>query len=200
MAYTTREEWLQAFVAAARPVFERAGTPLPEKVRASIGFTSKGRRSSRIGECWSDACSSDGTFEIFIVPGTENASRVADILTHELVHVAVGLAAGHGPAFGKLARALGLEGPLTATVAGDGWRAWAEPILSALGDFPHAALLPTTSGPERKTSAPKTQKNRMVKCECTDCGFVFRAARSWLDCELKCPDTACGGSVVVKGN
>lgn len=175
--HKTREQWLQAFVAAARPAFEKAGAPLPKNVRVAIGFTSKGARGKRIGECWSSANSADGTFEIFIVPSIRDGSRVADILTHELVHAAVGIEAGHGPAFGKVARALGLDGKLTATVAGPGWRAWAEPILAKLGRLPHDEL---RSGGLKST--PKTQTTRMIKCVCTveGCGYQVRTTRKWL--------------------
>src|SRR5262245_40096792 len=37
---------------------------------------------------------------------------VAEILAHELVHAAVGVDQGHGPAFRKVANAIGLEGKL----------------------------------------------------------------------------------------
>ena len=89
----------------------------------TIGFTSAGQRGKRIGECWSDLASADGAFEIFIVPGIDDAARIAGILTHELVHAAVGLKAGHGAVFAKAARALGLEGKMTATTEGPEWDA-----------------------------------------------------------------------------
>jgi hypothetical protein len=53
MTYETREEWLNAFVNAARPVFEAQGTPIPLNTRVSVGFPSTGYKSSVIGECWS---------------------------------------------------------------------------------------------------------------------------------------------------
>jgi hypothetical protein len=197
---SSREAWLNAFIAAARPVFAARGYEIPAKVRASIGFTSVGLRGKRIGECWSDQASADATFEIFIVPGMDDAERVADILTHELIHAAVGLKAGHGPKFGACARAMGLEGKLTATVAGDSWRAWARPILKRLGALPHAKLTGATSGPKKQTT-------RMLKAECDECGFTVRGSRAWL-CEatddgdvrakvLRCPDLACAGFLLV---
>lgn len=191
--FSTREEWLNAFVQEARPQFEEAGAPIPTNVRVSIGFTSKGARSKRIGECWSDNCSADGTFEIFIVPGTESESRIADILTHELIHAAVGLEAGHKAPFKRVAVALGLEGKMTATTAGDLWHAWADPVLMKLGKMPHAAL--TGGG---VSTAPKKQTTRMLKCECDCCGFTFRASNQWASVEsLRCPDPACDGQVMV---
>jgi hypothetical protein len=39
---------------------------LPDRVRVAIGFTSAGRRSRAIRECWDNRRSADGHFEIFI--------------------------------------------------------------------------------------------------------------------------------------
>lgn len=193
--YKTREQWLNAFVAASRKHFKRVEAELPETIRVAIGFTSAGARGKRIGECWSDACSKDGAFEIFIVPGldgSDDASRIADILTHELVHAAVGIKAGHGPAFRKVATALGLEGKMTATTAGAAWHEWADPIVDRLGPLPHATLNPGAETTKKK------QTTRLLKCECDDCGFTFRASAKWaLETaeELRCPDPGCDGHV-----
>jgi ribosomal protein S27E len=190
MTTLCREAWLKAFTDAAAPHFEEAGAPIPANVRCSIGFSSKGVRSNRIGECWADVVSQDAHFEIFIVPALQSdSSRIADILTHELVHAAVGLEAGHGPKFAKVAKALGLEGKMTATTAGARWHAWADPILEQLGPMPGASL-----GGSASSSAPKKQTTRMLKVECPDCGFSFRTTAKHLEAhdELTCP-TACGG-------
>lgn len=199
-AQASREAWLNAFVAAARPVFISHDHTLPAKIRVSVGFPSSGWRSSTIGECWSEAASADGHFEIFINPKIDDAARVAGILTHELCHAAVGIPAGHGPKFGKIARALGLEGPLTATTEGDAWRAWAKPIVDALGPLPHAALGANLRGSPGRgdgkggragqpgdgegdpvTTAPRTQGTRLIKALCPHCGFTSRVTRKWID-------------------
>jgi hypothetical protein len=170
-ATQTREEWLIAFTQAARPIFEAEGFPLPRDVRVSIGFTSKGARGKAIGQCWDSGASADKHFEIFIRPNLQgNASRVADVLTHELVHAAVGLKAGHGAKFRKCATALGLTGKMTATVAGEKFHGWAKPILDKLGPFPGDTLNGQDSG-------PKKQSTRLLKVECSDgCGVVLRAS------------------------
>jgi hypothetical protein len=187
----TREQWLNAFIKKSTKHFKNLDAPLPS-VRASIGFTSKGQRAKAIGECWSDSCSKDGVHEIFIVPGQDDAERVADILTHELVHAAVGIPAGHGPAFRRVATGLGLEGKMTATVAGDAWREWALPIIDKIGPFPHAAL-------EGRSSLKPKQGTRMLKCTCGSCGFTFRASSKWAySSDLQCPDPGCGSDVAVE--
>lgn len=191
----TREEWLNAFVAAARPVFKQRGHELPEKIRVSVGFMFRSPKA--IGQCWHEAASSDGTREIFINPSQADSARVADILTHELAHTLFGPDEKHGKNFKKAVTDLGLEGKATATVAGPVWREWAHPILQGLGPIPHAVLDPALSG-------VKKQSTRLLKCECEDCGFTFRATAKWVSNgeeglrELRCPDNACGGVVEVK--
>lgn len=191
----TREQWLNQFAKRARKHFKAAGFPLPEKIRMSVGFTSQGTRGKAIGQCWSSVVSKDEHFEIFVVPNLDDSARVADVLTHELVHAAVGLECGHGHPFRKCATALGLEGKMTATIAGDTWREWAQPILDALGPIPHAAMDAKSS----KTGTKK-QSTRMIKCECDECGFIFRTSRQWAleaAAELQCPDADCGGHVTI---
>jgi len=119
--HSTREEWLQAFVAAARPQFEAATYALPGEIRVSIGFTSGGRRGKSIGECWSREASADRHFEIFLRPTLDSDSRIADVLTHELCHAAVGLENKHNATFKRCMKAVGLEGKATATTAGNAW-------------------------------------------------------------------------------
>ncbi|HEY7822709.1 MAG TPA: transcription elongation protein SprT [Acidimicrobiia bacterium] len=189
--FKTREEWLMAFTKASRPVFKKLGYEIPDNVRMSVGFTSTGARGKRIGECWSDLCSEDGAFEIFIDPKIGDASRVADILTHELIHATVGLAAGHKKPFVDCMKAVGLIGKPTATTAGVDWHKWADPIIEKLGALPHAAIKPSNGA--------KKQSTRMIKCECPDCGFTMRTTAKWLETVswVRCPDPNCGASMDI---
>ncbi|API59614.1 hypothetical protein BSL82_10045 [Tardibacter chloracetimidivorans] len=192
-AHVNREAWLNAFAREARPAFDEAGYPLPENVRIAIGFPSSGKRSKVIGECWTDAASADGHFEIFLRPSLESDARIADVLTHELVHAAVGIEARHGGPFARCARALGLEGKLTATTAGEAWREWALPILEKLGPLPHA---PLTSA--NLSSAKPKQGTRMLKLTCNKCGFTCRTTQKHIDAAgdgLICPIPICDGDL-----
>lgn len=50
--YTTREDYLNAFIEAARPHFERVNAPLPANVRVAVGFgraVSRARGSANAG-------------------------------------------------------------------------------------------------------------------------------------------------------
>ena len=170
-----REAWLSQATTELRALFKQCGADLPLKVRASCGFPSKSALASknrRVGECWSTRASADSHAEIFISPTISDSMRVLDILAHELVH-ACHPNDGHGAKFGKTARAIGLEGKLTATTAGEAFKRWASPVLARLGAYPHADLVPA--------NAQKKQSTRMLKCVCRDCGYTVRVAGKWLN-------------------
>ena len=187
----TREDWLNAFIEASRDQFAAASAPLPLNVRVSVGFTSKGFKGKSIGECWSDMASDDGHFEIFIKPTLNDVARVCDVLTHELIHAAVGLDKGHGPVFKRVAASLGLEGKATATIAGKAWFSWALPIIEALGPMPYAAI---TGG--ASSGRPK-QKAYLVKVQCPVCDWTARVTAKHIDPHghLNCPVPDCIGGL-----
>ncbi|WP_066779414.1 SprT-like domain-containing protein [Sphingomonas sp. CCH5-D11] len=181
MDHDNRESWLNRVAIGMEPLFEALDAPLPSRVRVAIGFTSRGARGRAIGECWDNRCSDDGHFEIFIRPDLAHApdampTQIAAILAHELVHAAVGIAAGHGKAFKRIAVGLGLVGKMTATTPGDAFLAAVAPILAVAGPLPHARL--DTGG---ETTRPKKQATRLLKCECKTCGYTVRTARKWLE-------------------
>lgn len=147
--FATREEWLAAFTSRASEVFDALAYAVPRNIRASIGYTSKGGRGKRIGECHGIAGSADGTFEIFLTPAMGCPILIAATLTHEIVHAVVGLAEGHGKAFKRCATDLGLGGKMTATIPTDAWHSWADPILADLG--PAARRSP--AAPRRRKGA-----------------------------------------------
>lgn len=194
MTYETREQWLHALAVQLRPTFKRIEAPLPKNIRMACGFTSHGSKSAAIGQCWAESASRDGSYEIMISPILDEPLRVADVLAHELAHAAVGIENGHNRVFGRVARELGLDGKLTATIAGDGFRALVGPMLSTLGPYPHAQLMPLdllrggrpgdTPGKGAgapRTSGPKKQGTRLKKVTCNDCGYTARVTRTWLD-------------------
>ena len=192
--FATREEWLNAAVTYLRPEFLARGYSLPDRIRVSVGFTSGGRRSKRIGECWSDAASADQYFEIFLRPSVLTDARILDILTHELCHAAVGIDAGHGATFGACARSLGLEGKLTSTHAGEQWYKWALPVLTELGPMPYGVL----NEGAIHTGKPK-QKTNLRKIECPACGWLARVTLKHIEAHehLNCPVPDCVGVLVL---
>lgn len=191
MSQDNRETWLNAVADCMGPWFADLGCPLPA-YRVAIGFPSTGKRGSRIGECWDGSCSEDGRFEILIRPDQDDAIMVAGILAHELVHAAVGIEAGHGPKFRKVAKAIGLEGQMRSTVPGPAMVAQINRIIDLVGPLPHARL-----AFDGETSGPKKQTTRMMKCVCSECGYTVRIARKWLD-EVGTPHCPAHGQMQVE--
>ena len=143
-------------------------------------------RDQVIGECWADSASAARYHEILITPLKANPLEVGAILVHELCHTAVGVKCGHRGKFGRVARAVGLDGKLTATVAGETLKARLHTLIRSIGPYPHARLV--------ASNAPKTQTTRMLKVECEECGCVVRMTRKWLE-EAGCPTCGCGGEM-----
>lgn len=192
-SFTSRDVYLGAIVNAMRPTFAERGYPLPERIRATIGFPSTGWRGKRRGECWKAEASSDGTTEIFIHPCEDNPDLIVNILTHELCHAAINCKGGHGKLFKQVGEAMNLEGEPKKMLGGTKWRAWIKPIIDAVGPMPHAALA------EHTAKEPKKQSTRNLKCECPACGFTFRTTAKWLEGKgyIQCPDTSCGETITL---
>lgn len=202
----TREEWLNAIIEEMRQDFRDLGHEIP-KVRASVGYTGTADRAGShiLAACWHKECSRDGTREMFFVPELDDSARIIDVAYHELCHAVLPDGEGHkAKTFGRLARALGLEGKLTATYAGEDLRWRAEQIVRKLGEIPHARLngghisVPprrpgdAPEGPSMPRRIPK-QGTRNLKVECTgpDCGCVVRMTRKWLE-KVGAPTCGCG--------
>jgi len=188
-----REAWLTKCIELLRPDFRENGAPLPKKIRASCSWPSKSalaQKKRRIGEAWSSKQSADGTFEVFISPFLKDPIEVGATLVHELVHCAVGLDQQHNRHFGALARRLGLEGKLTATVAGKELKTRLRGVVKEIGKYPHAEL--------KHSNAPKKQSTRMLKLECGDCGYTVRTTRKWIEVGL--PVCPCGTTLYPLGD
>lgn len=174
-----REEWLQAAVGKLRPIFLGHGYTIPE-LRVSVGWPSTGglaKKKRTIGQCWFGSTAADGKPQLFISPlldaDVKSAGGVLATLVHEVVHVAAGKDAKHGPKFVKVMKKLGLEGKPTATTAGEDLIVRFETILTELGPFDHSPITPVKEN--------KPQTTRMRKCTCDSCGFLVRLTQKWLD-------------------
>ena len=180
----TREEWLMAAVVKLRELFAEIDVEIPD-VRVSVGWPGGGGRgqAERIGECWVTEASNDAVAQLFVSPALDDPMQVLSTLTHELVHASDNCESGHRGVFRKRALAIGLEGRMTATVAGEGLLARLAAIEESLGAFPHAALSKGASG-------RKKQGTRMFKLVCPSCDYAVRTTRKWLDVGL--PTCPCG--------
>lgn len=174
--YVTREAWLNALKdRLALALFEPKGHPLPDKLRVSCGWPSRGGTALRkpvIGQCWYSDTSEDHAFELFISPTIADAIRAGDVLVHELCHAVLPKHVKHGRAFARLAGKMGLEGKPTATIAGPELRALLQELTDEIGPYPHAEIRPLVE--------VKKQTTRMIKAACPECGYTIRVARQWL--------------------
>ena len=86
-------------------------------------------------------------------------------------------ASGHRGNFARIAKAIGLTGKMTATVAGEDLKVRLSEISDGLGLFPHGALVNPGDGAD----GPKKQGTRMLKVECAEgSGYKARMTRQWL--------------------
>lgn len=176
--FETREQWLLKAVKLMAPLFAQHGYKVPA-VRVACGWPSSRALSVKkrvLGECWANTAATDLVSQIFISPYLEDAIDqfgVLPTLVHEVVHAVVGHKAGHGAVFGKCARAVGLEGKLTATHGSKQLLEACAEWVKLLGPYPHAKL-------DSLKSPRKKQTTRLVKCEC-ECGYNCRVTRKWLD-------------------
>jgi hypothetical protein len=178
-SFKYREAWLHAVAEGLREIFASHGATIPNKIRLTCGFPSKrafSARRQRVGECWSSAASKDAHIEIIISPVLDDPMKVAGVLAHELVHATVGIGFGHRGPFAKLARAIGLEGKMTATTEGDTFKQVVAPILESVGPYPHAELSNKLS-----KKARTKQGTRLLKLQCPTCGYTVRITQKWLD-------------------
>lgn len=182
--FENREAYLTAAIAAFKKLFTDNGAKYPP-VRVSTGWpSSRGTSSKRraLGECWDASAAADEVPQIFISPFMDNlldvdkgdACGVLPTLVHELCHSSLGIKAGHGPAFRRLALAVGLEGKMTSTHAGEKLLALCKEVAAKLGEYPHAKL-------DFSKSGKKKQGTRMIKCECEECGYSVRTTQKWLE-------------------
>lgn len=170
---TNRETYLLSAIDRLRPLFQAAGLAIPP-VRVSVGWPGGRGGKNKVGSCWPRAASRDGVFQVFVSPVVDDTHQALGVLVHELCHACTDCS-GHGADFSKLARAVGLDGKLTATYPGqtliDRLNGL---VIEPLGSYPHAAIVPEESGEKKQTT-------RMVKCVCEDSGYTCRTTRAWLE-------------------
>ena len=181
-----REQWLETAIELMKPHFTESipGVEFP-KVRVSVGWPGGKSGPRTIGQCWAPFAATDNVSQIFISPVLDDPIIVLATLAHEFIHAIDENKSGHKGAFGVMARAIGLEGRLTATVPGETLTTVLAIILEKLGAYPHAALgsvpvpKPGDSTPRTITGAPSRNKS-MQKVVCEESGYTARVSNKWL--------------------
>lgn len=180
-AGSTREAWL---VRAAHALIARFGIAPRGPWRVTCGWPSvRGTAflTKRIGECWSEGCSSDSTIEIIVSLACDDPVDVLATLAHELLHAHLPDGTGHRGRFPSEARAMGLDGRPSATSAGPAFREAIAPILLELGPYPHGSL---------DVTRRRKQSTRLLKAACPfpECGYTLRITRKWVEVAVpRCP-------------
>ena len=171
----TRETWLQEATQLLVPLFADKGYTVPE-VAVSCGFTSSGKRSAHVGECWSSSASKEKINQIFISPVLEDPVEVLDTLTHELVHAVDNCKHRHGPEFKEIALGIGLEGKMREASAGGELKQKLQTIARKLGRYPHTKL---------RVPVSMVIRPPRPKAKCSKCGYEVTPLKKW--CHLGPP-------------
>lgn len=158
-----REAWLNRLVDKLRDRFTGAGYTVPSNVKITCGFPVNDKKGKVLGQIWDMKASKARHYEIFVSPYLDDQLRVADVVTHELVHCTVGLEAKHGPRFRKCALGVGLQGKMKSTKGTDAFYRWFKIVLDDLGDYPHGRLEVVATNKDKK------QSTRMLKVYCAEC-------------------------------
>jgi hypothetical protein len=172
MTNKLREEWLMEAVEKIKPIFERVGYQIPP-VKVSIGFPSTGSKGRHLGQCWSTKSSEDGLNQIFLAPHLETPVEYLDTLVHELVHAVDNCSSRHGAGFKKIAKDVGLKGPMRSAGAGETLMKDLVKISGLLGNFSHGKL-----------SIPRAALNAGIKrpgAKCSKCGYEIVMFKKYLD-------------------
>jgi hypothetical protein len=196
----TREEWLREAIRRFRPVFKEAGIEIPKGVRITIGFGPTGARQENatiLGVTAARVLSSTNVNEIFISPEHAEAPTMLATVIHELIHAVDDCEHGHKGPFVEMAKALGLDGKMTATVPGEELTKALEIMADEMGPYPGSKMNleggRPIAGPGGEipggpiTSGPRRQGTRMIKRMCVqdpeqDCfGYAVRLTQKWID-------------------
>ena len=174
--HPTREAYLNAGIAEIREPLREAGYELPDKIRASMGFTSGGKTSPRRAEAWHADASEGGWYEIFIRPDIHEEAEVLTLLLIALITTLVPAGTGRGPKFKAIATSAGLTGSMRDPKTTPGLQKRLNSIANNLGPLEHNALDIGWRAVEPK---PK-QGTRMLKFQCPSCRFPLRFTEVWV--------------------
>jgi predicted SprT family Zn-dependent metalloprotease len=184
MENINRETWLNLMIDKSVPLFDEAGfkiSDIRDKLKVSCSFI-QGSRGSKlknaIGVHYNPSVSADGFHEMMIQPSISDSVQAVGVLIHEMVHsIQTHLyhdkngflnVKPHGKEFRKIAIAVGLQGKMTATTESPELKVIIQKWIDELGEYPHAKMTLNDSR--------KKQSTRLLKLECTHCGFICRAS------------------------
>ena len=182
----TREEWLLKASTKLNNLFLDHGAVIPDH-RVSMSWPI-GNYKKVIGQYFPPSLAADGIASVYISPSLPCSRTILEAYVHELVHACTP-GDGHGKAFGRLARSVGLIGKLTATKAGEGLALRLNAIVLEQGEIPSAQV--------NYTRLTKKQKTRLVKVKCNNCGYTCRVTNKWIVL-VGTPICRCNGAAMAE--
>lgn len=133
--FETREQYLRR---AATIINQKILKPKAEVELPETWFVSVMEPAGKvIGRAWP---ASHDAHHMFVSATMEDPVQVLGTLAHEMIHLAVGVQEKHNKVFGAAARAIGLEGKLTATHPGEELAVELKKIDELLAGYPHKPL------------------------------------------------------------
>ena len=167
IATQNREEWLNK---ASLLIDSEILEPLTDlQSNRALRIAIAPMRSKRLGECYPSSRNDDGANEIVITAHCDDSELILAVLVHEKIHALDDCKHQHGPVFRKAALAVGLEGKMTATVAGPKLAATLKEYVELLGPIPHSAM----------SHVAKDKGRNNNKLVCDDCGFKANLSAKW---------------------
>ena len=199
-----RETYLNIMIDKALPLFDNAGFNMSEirdrlKVSCSFIKGTRGSANNAIGVHYNTTCSKNGNHEMMIEPSVDNSLTAISVLIHEMVHsIQTHLyhdskgflnVRPHGKEFAKIAKCVGLEGKMTATIPGERLKETINGWIKEVGEYPHSSL-------NLSKVKKQTTRNLKVQCSAMHCNNHFRASRLKILSYQTNICIACGGSTM----
>tara|TARA_R110002050_G_scaffold105904_4_gene215691 strand:+ start:236 stop:913 length:678 start_codon:yes stop_codon:yes gene_type:complete len=175
-----RETYLNLIIDKAEPIFAENDYDLKAlraKIMVACGYppnTRIGAKFNTLGVHINPKASSTSKHEIFINPVVDDTYNVIDILLHELVHaVQTDLypeSKSHGKEFISICKKVGMNGSkkYAQACAGIELSKLIKEWIKEIGKYPHGSI--------NLKADRKKQSTRLIKLECSCCGFIARCS------------------------
>ena len=184
--HDTTEGWSRSAWQVIAQHFDDCGHKLPENVRVTVAFGSRGRKAKMAGEALPPDIAG-GSWFVTVRPDKDDALEIMGIMAHEAVHILAG--PDHKRTFKDIAAAVGLDASTNGATLAMPNKMLREKLGVAakeLAPLPHVAIdfekldVSHTEENEEKRAADvvKKQESRTWKCWCETCGYKARVAKN----------------------